>query len=280
MDCLTTGDLRRYARTPVMTRIAAAPRVTTHEAVRINPVVKRPVANRSIANRSITKNPITSSPITSSPIVKSSIVKSPITTDSIRPGPVVNTWFDTWFDRVRSTVRSTVRSAVDASLSIELRLVGLTGLLALSSLGLLTTVGPRSIQPQVYTQQLTPKPTPKSSPSRPLPTITPLQVPEQPAGNSDAILEEARNYITPTHPDEVIRAIDRASQIPPGDPGYATAQRQIDRWSSQLFTLAQAEANQGNWRTAIAIASQIRPDRSALHPKATASIRTWKSRSK
>ncbi len=269
MDCLTTGDLRRYARTPVMTRIAAAPRVTTHEAVRIDPIVKRPVK---------TTSPMTTRPVaTSRPMTTHSDVKSPMTTRPVADRPVADRPIAKRL--VIKTLATRVRSAIESALSIELRLVAATGLLAVILLGLLTMLGTRSLQTQLYTNQLTPaKPTPK--PSLPLPTITPLQVPEQPAGNSDIILEEARNYITPTNPDEVLRAIDRASQIPPGDPGYATAQRQIDRWSNQLFTLAQAEANQGNWRTAIAIASQIRRDRSALHEKATASIQTWKSRSK
>ncbi len=214
-DCLTTGDLRRYVRPPLMMAIPAAP-VTAD----------RPTA----------------------------IVLTPPQT----PPP---------------TKRHTI--------PLELKLVGLTGLVSLLFLGALTVLGLRSISASQSANQLAPSLSPVPSPSRPpRPSITPLQVPEQPAGDSAAILEEARNFITPTNAEELIRAIDRASQIPPGDPGYPSAQRQIDRWSEQLFRLSQLEANQGRWREAIAIASQVRRDRISVHRKAQSSIQIWKQRSR
>ena len=223
-DCLTTGDLRRYARPPVMSPIAAIP-VCPPNHVPPKLGVRGP----------------------------SSIKISP-------PKPS----------------------------SIEFRLVMLTGLLSVFSLGLLSVWSARSLSSRTYAQQMvppppiskpspSPKPNPKNPPDR---TLAALPVPEEPAGDSNRILEEARNYITPTDPDELLRAIDRVSQIPPGDPGYSRAQKQIDRWSENLYRLSQRQANQGNWRTAIAIAGQVRRDRSALYSAAQKSIREWKQRSK
>ena len=225
-DCLTTGDLRRYARPPVMSPIAAAP-------------VRPP---NHIPPKFGARGP--SSPKPSFP----------------KPS------------------------------SIEFRLVMLTGLLSAFSLGLLSVWSARSLISRTYAQQMVPppqivkpsptpslKPNPKNPPDR---TLAALPVPEEPAGDSNRILEEARNYITPTDPDELLRAIDRVSQIPPGDPGYSRAQKQIDRWSENLYRLSQRQANQGNWRTAIAIAGQVRRDRSALYSAAQKSIREWKQRSR
>ena len=220
-DCLTTGDLRRYARPPVLSAIAAVP---------ISPNLG---------------------------------VKEPSSLKSSKP-------------------------------SIEYRLVMLIGVLLASSLGLLSVWGARSLNSRTYSQRIvlpTPslmsspepspkpslKPNPKNPPDR---TLAALPVPENPPGDSTRILEEARNYITPTDPNELIRAIDRISQIPPGDPSYGRAQRQIDRWSENLFRLSQLQANRGNWRTAIAIAGQVRRDRLVLYVTAQKSIREWKQRSK
>ncbi len=248
LDCLTTGDMRRYARPPVITMIPSAPKTATRETLNVET-------------------------LGTSSVVQNQIEKIQANKNWINKNWIVNNNSKNNFD-------TTPRKTPIAPISIEFKLVLLTGLLALASLGAITFLGMRVLRPQSYTHQLTPvKPSPSPFPPSPSPTITPLQVPEQPAGDSAAILEEARNYITPTNPDEVLRAIDRASQIPPGDPGYTAAQRQIDRWSAQLLKLAQAQANQGNWRTAIAIASQIRGDRSVLHTQAKTLIHQWKQRS-
>ena len=166
----------------------------------------------------------------------------------------------------------------------------LTGVLLASSLGLLSVWGARSLNSRTYAQQIvlptpslmpSPKPSPKPNPKNPPDgTLAALPVPEEPPGDSTRILEEARNYITPTDPDELLRAIDRISQIPPGDPSYSRAQKQIDRWSENLLRLSQLQANRGNWRTAIAIAGQVRRDRLALYITAQNSIREWTRRSK
>lgn len=179
-------------------------------------------------------------------------------------------------------------------LSIEYRLVMLTGVLLASSLGLLSVWGARSLNSRTYAQQVvlptpspetsltpSPKPSPKPNPKNPPDrTLAALSVPEEPPGDSNSILEEAQNYITPTDPDELLRAIDRISQIPPGDPGYSRAQKQIDRWSENLLRLSQLQANRGNWRTAIAIAGQVRRDRLVLYVTAQKSIREWTRRSR
>ena len=220
-DCLTTGDLRRYARPPVLSAI---------EAVPISPNLG---------------------------------VKEPSSPKSPKP-------------------------------SIEYRFVMLTGVLLASSLGLLSGWGARSLNSRIYAQQIvlptlspeqsltpSPKPSPKPNPKNPPDrTLAALPVPEEPPGDSTRILEEARNYITPTDPNELIRAIDRISQIPPGDPSYGRAQKQIDRWSENLFRLSQLQANRGNWRTAIAIAGQVRRDRLVLYVTAQKSIQEWTRRSK
>ena len=226
-DGLTTGDLWRYARSPMMSAVPALP-----VCLKPTPPPKNEGFRNQVSQKLGVKRPSFPKPL------------------------------------------------------IEFRLLMLTGLLSTFFLGFLSVWTARSLQSRTYAQKMvlpTPvlkpslKPNPKNPPDR---TLAALPVPEEPSGDSNRILEEARNYITPTDPDELLRAIDRISQIPPGDPGYGRAQKQIDRWSENLLRLSQLQANRGNWRTAIAIAGQVRSDRSALYATAQKSIREWTLRSR
>ncbi|MEB3295419.1 MAG: hypothetical protein VKJ24_19875, partial [Synechococcales bacterium] len=118
---------------------------------------------------------------------------------------------------------------------------------------------------------------PQSSP-RPKPTPTPLEVPIAPHGSGELILEDARRQIRPIRASEVVNAIERARQIPPGDPQYREAQRQIDQWSQDIYLIARQRANNGDFKGAIAAAQLVPDDRKALYQEAQKAIAQWKKR--
>jgi hypothetical protein len=138
------------------------------------------------------------------------------------------------------------------------------------------------------------KPAPSNSTNRvqkpaapaatPMPTapspdpITHLDVPKSPPADSAKILDDARAMIRPTNASEVQRAIERAMQIPLGDPRHAEAQKQIDRWCNDILAIAQNRADQKNFKGAIAAAKLIPDNRGDISKTATTAIETWRKR--
>lgn len=122
-----------------------------------------------------------------------------------------------------------------------------------------------------------PTPAPSASPT-PSPSVAPLKASPKAPIDSARILEEARSYIKPTNASDANRAIDRAMQIPPSDPRYAEAQRQIDIWSRDILDLANQRAKKGEYRSAITAAELIPTNRGALSTEAKQAITQWKQR--
>jgi Caspase domain len=113
-------------------------------------------------------------------------------------------------------------------------------------------------------------------PTAPSPDPSPrLNVPQSPPADSAKILDEARALIRPTNASEVQRAIERASQIPPGDGRYDETQRQIDRWCVDILDIAKQRAQQGKFAAAIAAAKLV-PDNRGQHSTAAKTlIQQW-----
>jgi hypothetical protein len=84
--------------------------------------------------------------------------------------------------------------------------------------------------------------------------------------------------IRPTTASEISRAINRAQQIPPADPRYAEAQRQIARWSRDMLDLARQRAQKGLYRDAIAAAQLVPRQPATLYTDAQTAIAQWKQR--
>jgi Caspase domain len=125
---------------------------------------------------------------------------------------------------------------------------------------------------------------PRSSPMPTAPSPDPaprLDVPQSPPADSAKILADARALIRPTSASELQQAIERASQIPPGDGRFAETQRQLDRWCRDMLDLANQRAQKGKFREAISAAQMI-PDKRCPQVMADAAkaIGPWQQRVK
>jgi Caspase domain len=113
-------------------------------------------------------------------------------------------------------------------------------------------------------------------PTAPSPDPSPrLNVPQSPPADSAKILDEARALIRPTNASEVQRAIERASQIPPGDGRYDETQRQVDRWCVDILDIAKQRAQQGKYPAAIAAAQLVPENRDPHSAAAKTLIQQW-----
>jgi hypothetical protein len=121
-------------------------------------------------------------------------------------------------------------------------------------------------------------PTPMPTAPSPDPSVR-LDVPESPPADSAKILEDARAMIRPTSASELQDAIDRASQIPPGDGRYPETKRQIDRWCQDMLDLASQRAQRGKFADALKAADLI-PEKvcSAVVPEADKAKARWRKR--
>lgn len=96
------------------------------------------------------------------------------------------------------------------------------------------------------------------------------------------VLDRAKQMAQPGTAADLNTAIAEAQRIPFGNPRWEEAEKEIERWQSQIETSAdqpyldRAEqyANAGNWQAAINEASQIRPGRS-LYDQASRRVEAW-----
>jgi Caspase domain len=137
--------------------------------------------------------------------------------------------------------------------------------------------------------QNTENPTPPRSatiPNAPIPTVAQpdpaprLDVPQSPPADSSRILEDARAMIQPTSASQLNEAIERASQIPPGDGRYPETQRQIERWCADILKLANQRADRGQLKEAIAAAKLVPtlPTCSSTTANAAKAVGAWQQR--
>jgi hypothetical protein len=181
----------------------------------------------------------------------------------------------------RESTQSAERDALNVR-STLLKILAL-GALLMVVLGLANVLSRgKSTTPSLF-ESIGQKPSSGASPiaATPMPTAPSpdpsarLNVPQSPPADSAKILEEARAIIRPLNASEVQRAIERASQIPPGDGRYDETQRQIDRWCNDILEIAKQRADRGNYKAAIEAAQLIPNKRGKVSQETQALIQQW-----
>ncbi len=88
------------------------------------------------------------------------------------------------------------------------------------------------------------------------------------------VISDARRTIDYTQASSYNQAISMLQAIPPGQPGHLEAQALRDRWSKQIYLIANSRAAQGNLDQAIATA-QLVPVNTSHYEQAQAAIARW-----
>lgn len=110
------------------------------------------------------------------------------------------------------------------------------------------------------------------------------QEPEEPVADSPVPgpvserLQEARQAIRPGQASPFATAIATASQIPPSDPSYPTAQADIQRWIQVILDLAKSRAAAGELEAAIGAAQLVPQTPADTHQEAQELISGWQQR--
>jgi hypothetical protein len=92
------------------------------------------------------------------------------------------------------------------------------------------------------------------------------------------ILEEAKIHLKRHQASDFIRAIAELRKNSPQSPLYPEAQKRITFWSQTILEIAQGRAEVGNWQDAIAAASLVPRDQTALYATAQQGIRDWQEK--
>ncbi|MEA5513820.1 caspase family protein [Nodularia sp. UHCC 0506] len=99
---------------------------------------------------------------------------------------------------------------------------------------------------------------------------------QQYVGNQ-TVLDAAQALIRPGQASTYNRAIEVARRVPPGQPGFDSAQKSINEWSEKILNLAKSRADQGNITAAIETATLV-PEVTAVYEDAQAAIQKWQAR--
>jgi hypothetical protein len=94
----------------------------------------------------------------------------------------------------------------------------------------------------------------------------------------EVVRDDARRLMEPIPASLFNDAIERARQVPVGDPQYEQAQDDVARWSQVILDLAGGRAASGNFDGAIAAASLVPADQADTYAQAQASIQQWQQR--
>ena len=95
-----------------------------------------------------------------------------------------------------------------------------------------------------------------------------------------ALLADARRSLRPSQASRFASAIATARQIPPGDPNYAQAQDDIQRWSQVILDLAEGRAAENELDAAISAAQLVPREPANLHSQAQERIQLWQERAR
>ncbi|MBE9200871.1 MULTISPECIES: caspase family protein [unclassified Nodularia (in: cyanobacteria)] len=99
---------------------------------------------------------------------------------------------------------------------------------------------------------------------------------QQYVGNQ-TVLDAAQSLIIPGQASTYNRAIEVARRVPPGQPGFDSAEKSINEWSEKILELAKNRADQGNITAAIETATLV-PEVTAVYEDAQEAIQKWQSR--
>lgn len=91
------------------------------------------------------------------------------------------------------------------------------------------------------------------------------------------LLDAANALIKPGQASTYNRAIEVAKKVPPGQPGYDTAQKSINQWSEKILELAKTRAAQGDLTTAVETANLV-PEVTTAYEDAQDAIQKWQVR--
>ncbi|KZL51301.1 peptidase C14 [Nodularia spumigena CENA596] len=99
---------------------------------------------------------------------------------------------------------------------------------------------------------------------------------QQYVGNQ-TVLDAAQSLIRPGQASTYNRAIEVARRVPPGQPGFDSAEKSINEWSEKILELAKSRADQGNIAAAIETATLV-PEVTAVYEDAQEAIQQWQAR--
>ncbi|MDZ8051768.1 MAG: caspase domain-containing protein [Aulosira sp. ZfuVER01] len=91
------------------------------------------------------------------------------------------------------------------------------------------------------------------------------------------LLDAANALIKPGQASTYNRAIEVAKKVPPGQPGFDTAQKSINKWSDKILDIAKNRAVQGELNTAIETAALV-PEMTSAYEDAQEAIQKWQVR--
>ena len=112
-------------------------------------------------------------------------------------------------------------------------------------------------------------------------TVAPAEdsaAPGEATSDTAALLNEARRSLRPSQASVFASAIATARQIPPGDPNYAQAQADIQRWSQVILDLAEGRAAESELDAAINAARLISTEPANIYQEAQARSGVWQAR--
>ena len=94
---------------------------------------------------------------------------------------------------------------------------------------------------------------------------------------NQTVLDAAQSLIRPGQASTYNRAIEVARRVPPGQPGFDSAEKSINEWSAKILELAKSRADQGNIAAAIETATLV-PQVTDVYEDAQEAIQQWQAR--
>ncbi|MEH1944042.1 MAG: caspase family protein [Nostoc sp.] len=95
--------------------------------------------------------------------------------------------------------------------------------------------------------------------------------------SNKTLLDAANGLIKSGQASTYNRAIEVAKKVPPGQPGFDTAQKSINNWSEKILDLAKRRAAEGELNAAIATAALV-PEETGAYEDAQDAIQKWQKK--
>ncbi|WP_448267884.1 caspase family protein [Nostoc sp. DSM 114159] len=95
--------------------------------------------------------------------------------------------------------------------------------------------------------------------------------------SNKTLLDAANALIKSEQASTYNRAIEVAKKVPPGQPGFDTAQKSINNWSEKILDLAKRRAAEGERNAAIATAALV-PEETGAYEDAQDAIQKWQKK--
>ncbi|WP_375500862.1 caspase domain-containing protein [uncultured Nostoc sp.] len=95
--------------------------------------------------------------------------------------------------------------------------------------------------------------------------------------SNKTLLDAANALIKSGQASTYNRAIEVAKKVPPGQPGFDTAQKSINKWSEKILDLAKLRATEGELNAAIATAALV-PEETGAYEDAQDAIQKWQKK--